>query len=414
MNEHSDTTPDWEDQRDRIIGLGSGSIRKSYYPALQERIRELEQKNRDLQAAYEEKSAIGEELRQQFDETSRKEQELRRSEERYRHLVDITDTGYVVVDPHGMVIDANDVYLHLTGRSGLPEIIGHPVLEWTASYDRERNQVEVGKAMKDGLVRGLEIDYVRPDGSIQPIEINATVFHTGESVVILSLCRDISDRRKTIESLQQARSKLNLLNTVTFQDLQTQVFSLSAYHGLMRNLVTDANARSYLAKQEAMVKKMIETLDFAKNFQEMGIHPPRWQNVRQVYLYAISHLDFLKMKQELSIDNLEIFADPLFEKALFNIMENILIHGVSATVVRLSCTDSPDHLTLIIEDNGIGIPLEEKQIIFDRGYGKGAGLGLFLVREILSITGMSIRETGAKGKGTRFEIVVPKGVYRFV
>jgi signal transduction histidine kinase len=119
------------------------------------------------------------------------------------------------------------------------------------------------------------------------------------------------------------------------------------------------------------------------------------------------------MKQHLQLDDLEIFADPLFEKALFNIMENVLSHGVSATEVTLRFEEKSDHLTLIIEDNGVGIPIEEKNMIFDRGYGKGSGLGLFLVREVLSITGITIRETGIHGQGTRFDISVPKGAYRY-
>jgi signal transduction histidine kinase len=64
------------------------------------------------------------------------------------------------------------------------------------------------------------------------------------------------------------------------------------------------------------------------------------------------------------------------------------------------------------ENDGNGIPNAEKELIFRRGYGKNTGLGLFLVREILGITGMTIRETGDPGKGALFEITVPEGVYR--
>lgn len=66
-----------------------------------------------------------------------------------------------------------------------------------------------------------------------------------------------------------------------------------------------------------------------------------------------------------------------------------------------------------MEDDGEGISEEDKRQLFTRGYGRHTGLGLYLSREILSITGMTITETGEPGKGARFEIVVPEGGYRF-
>ena len=53
----------------------------------------------------------------------------------------------------------------------------------------------------------------------------------------------------------------------------------------------------------------------------------------------------------------------------------------------------------------------EKEKIFDRGFGKNTGLGLTLSREILGITGITIKETGEHGIGARFEITVPKGMF---
>ena len=64
-------------------------------------------------------------------------------------------------------------------------------------------------------------------------------------------------------------------------------------------------------------------------------------------------------------------------------------------------------------DNGLGIPLDEKQKIFEKGYGQQKDSGLFLAQEILAITGITLRETGEPGKGARFEMVVPKKGYRF-
>ena len=69
---------------------------------------------------------------------------------------------------------------------------------------------------------------------------------------------------------------------------------------------------------------------------------------------------------------------------------------------------------MVIEyrDDGVGVPEDDKQAIFQHGFGTHTGLGLFLSREILSITGISISETGEPGNGACFEIRVPNGRYR--
>jgi signal transduction histidine kinase len=81
--------------------------------------------------------------------------------------------------------------------------------------------------------------------------------------------------------------------------------------------------------------------------------------------------------------------------------------------IRVSYRESEAGLTCIWDDDGVGIPTDEKERIFERGYGKNTGLGLFLAQEILAITGISIRETGIPGKGARFELSIQKGGYRF-
>jgi len=82
------------------------------------------------------------------------------------------------------------------------------------------------------------------------------------------------------------------------------------------------------------------------------------------------------------------------------------------TTVSISTRKDGDRLVILVEDDGAGIADDEKERIFERGYGKNTGLGLFLAREILAITGISISETGVPGKGARFEITVPEGRWR--
>ena len=84
------------------------------------------------------------------------------------------------------------------------------------------------------------------------------------------------------------------------------------------------------------------------------------------------------------------------------------------TQIRISSHETGNCLVLVCKDDGAGIASEDKIRLFERGYGKHTGLGLFLSREILSITGITIRETGEPGNGARFEMVVSRGEYRFV
>ena len=93
-------------------------------------------------------------------------------------------------------------------------------------------------------------------------------------------------------------------------------------------------------------------------------------------------------------------------------MDNAARYGGKITTLRFSVEISSDAHLIVCEDDGDGVVAMEKEKIFERGFGKNTGLGLALSREILSITGITIRETGEPGKSARFEITVPKGAWR--
>jgi signal transduction histidine kinase len=109
---------------------------------------------------------------------------------------------------------------------------------------------------------------------------------------------------------------------------------------------------------------------------------------------------------------LELFADPLIVRVVYNIMENAVRYGGRITTIRFFLDFRNGNQIVVCEDDGVGIPEADKKKIFERGFGKNTGLGLFLAREILSITGISIAETGAPGSGARFEMVIPHGAFR--
>jgi signal transduction histidine kinase len=107
-----------------------------------------------------------------------------------------------------------------------------------------------------------------------------------------------------------------------------------------------------------------------------------------------------------------MFADPLIVKVFYNLMDNAVRYGQKITTIRFFVEERDGNHLIVCEDDGNGVVADEKDKIFERGFGKNTGLGLALAREILDITGITIRETGEPGKGARFEMTVPKGAWR--
>ena len=131
-------------------------------------------------------------------------------------------------------MDANNEYVHMTGHHALEEILGRNVVEWTAPYDLERNANEVKKCLEKGKVRQLEIDYVRPDGGVTPIEINATCVDTQQGKRILTLHRDISERRQAQAALERERETLKHL--LQSSDHERQLIAYEIHDGLAQYL----------------------------------------------------------------------------------------------------------------------------------------------------------------------------------
>lgn len=148
-------------------------------------------------------------------------------------------------------------------------------------------------------------------------------------------------------------------------------------------------------------------------YENFGSVSSDWQPVYQTIMDAVSEVTPGQVTVDIDIPrDLEIYADPIIRKVFVNLIENAVRHAGAITSIRFSSRIEDDTLKIFCDDDGIGVPLEEKGHIFEQGYGKNTGVGLFLSKEILSITGLSIRECGVYGEGARFEISVPAGRFR--
>jgi len=240
--------------------------------------------------------------------------------------------------------------------------------------------------------------------SISPIKNDR-----GAIVGASAITHDITDRKRMEDALRQANRQLNLMTSITRHDILNNIQGMLAYLEILESKKTDPDTSTLLAKLNYATKMIQTQIEFTRIYQNLGAHEPQWQKLDRVIPLSqvSSHITLTT-----EVNGVEVYADPMLEKVFYNLLDNTVRYGLTVTVIRVFYSDSQEGLTVIYEDNGIGIPTDEKKRIFERGYGKNTGLGLFLAREILAITGMTIRETGVPEKGARFEINIPKGKYR--
>jgi PAS domain S-box-containing protein len=333
------------------------------------------------------------------------------SERKYRLLFERAADAIFLLEAEGQgqgaILSANQAAARMHGFSE-EELLRMNLRDIETSETEEQIGDRFNKILKGTWLQG-EATHLKRDRTVFSVEFSAGLLDLGQKRVIIAICRDITDRKKSDDALRQVTEKLNLLNAVTFNDIQNALFTLNGYLSLSRSLAEDEKLTRTLDRAEESLKKVSRSLNFAKSYQDLGAKPPRWQDVNQVFILGISHLNFSGIGRSVHLDNLEIFADSLLERVFLSLADNVLRHAGTATRVTLDYRRSGENLILVFADNGQGISYDRKEMIFERGFGSQKGLELFLIREILGITVITITETGEPGTGARFEMVIPKG-----
>jgi PAS domain S-box-containing protein len=226
------------------------------------------------------------------------------------------------------------------------------------------------------------------------------------------LVKEIDERRQVENALHQINAKLNLVSSIARHDILNRLTVIYGIISLLQDGISDSTYRDYLNKAEESAIAIKRQIEFTGDYKNMGLEKADWQNVKDSLRQSCENVDLKGVSLDIFTNNLEIFADPWLKKVFYNLIDNTLRYAERVTKITVSFRESVEGLDLLFEDNGIGIPFDEKEKIFERGYGKNIGYGLFMAREILAITELTIRETGKPGEGARYEIQVPKRYYR--
>jgi PAS domain S-box-containing protein len=284
---------------------------------------------------------------------------LQKSEKRFRELADLLPQGVYEADTEGNLTYANQTAFLRFGYTENDLRQGLSIRQMIAPGDLERallsfHTMAAGKRTTPGSVEKFMA--LRKDGSTFPVSIYSSPIVVNERIAGL--------RGVIVESTEQERAD--------------------------------------------------ERLQPTREYEETGAGSQAWQHCRTLVDRAAAQVAprNVVLKNDLPY-GIEVLADPLISRIFYNLADNAVRHGRKITTIRFSAEESGHDLLITCEDNGDGIPVDLKNKIFERGFGKHTGFGLFLSREILSITGIAIRETGEPGNGARFEIRIPEGYWRY-
>nr|WP_245320866.1 PAS domain S-box protein [Methanofollis sp. W23] len=339
------------------------------------------------------------------------EEALRESEEQYRDLAENAPIGILTCDIEGCITYINQRGLDLLGAPGEEEAPPANLLTFPPLVQNGFSGL-LRKAMESGIsIPPLDGEYCSSWGKKAHYRIHISPIANQETVTGARIILDnISEQKRSEIALNNANKKLQLLSEITRHDILNQIMVVQGFLQFVEKMSVDAVQAGYLGKVKCAAAAIRRQIEFTREYERLGVKEPAWLSLGGL----IGKIVDAPIPIRCDRPGVSIYADPMVERVFSNLMDNTVRHAEGATAVHVWCSKTESGLLILWEDDGPGVPEDQKERIFERGCGTNSGFGLFLAREILEITGIGITEAGRPGKGARFEILVPEGGYRFI
>ncbi|HOW05766.1 PAS domain-containing sensor histidine kinase, partial [Methanospirillum hungatei] len=338
------------------------------------------------------------------------------NEEKYRTLADFTYDWESWISPTGTYIYTSPSCERITGYRA-EEFLHNPGLVLDITHPDDRQMVErhySNAPLRHDGIHHMDYRIITKDGQERWIShFCQSVFRDdGTWLGRRESKRDITFRKEVTAAYEKANMKLHLLSSITRHDILNQLTVLSGYTDLLSDYADNPDIHAILNRMNRTIDTINNQISFTRLYQEIGVNAPQWHHVPTLVRQAGkgSHIPSIEVSEDLS--DIHILADPLMEKVFYCLLDNSERHGKRVSRALFYCDFTDGDMTLVYEDDGYGIAASNKEKIFERGFGSNTGYGLFLAREIVNISGFSIIETGTFGEGARFEISIPKGLWK--
>lgn len=353
---------------------------------------------------------------------------LRASEARYRTLVETSPNGIILADLEGKLLLCNQQAVKLHGFTSPESMLGIDVFKLIAPHDRRLAALNTQKTINEGRVSNAEYTLLRRDGSSFPGEISTALVRNtaGTPTGFISMTRDITERKKAIDAEKQLVSveqgfiasvshelRRPLLSLIENLDLihNRQVNNVPVQEEFLTHAVQDAGRlldvvdelTDFSLLEGEGLKLVLEPVDLGKLVGDVLSSLKTQGEAKRVALMTgtlvqglIADMDAARMRRVVS-----------------KLVENAIRSSNLDSKVLVTCKPLNGRLALNVIDEGPGIALEDCERIFDKYYqaGKdaspGAGLGLYISRQIVQAHGGTLNVSSQVGAGSTFTVILP-------
>ncbi len=351
---------------------------------------------------------------------------LLESEAKYRNLIGSAQDGILAVDQQGRIVLCNSAAQRIFGYLA-EDMIEMPL----GQLMPEEKQPQTKSALQDFFAQGgsrdgelLNWQGRRANGESFPLALTFAVSGDADARIVTAILRDETERQVMQEKALEAEklSGISVIASSIGHEINNAISGLYGYGQLLHGRSGDA---AFVDKCAATMLRQAEQLRLhANNLLGIGNkpQPPKFGplDLNQVFAQVTDLLQmsgvtkYLTLVQDFSTDLPLIAGDP---HQLEQLMRNLQINAVHAmgrkgTLTLRSALAEDGRVFFDIEDTGTGISSEQLEKVFEpffttKDAGKGTGLGLYIVRQIVEQHGGELQVDSKVGIGTRFRILFP-------
>jgi len=363
---------------------------------------------------------------------------LRRSDARFRRLVESDIIGIIIVDFSGRVHEANDAFLQMTGYSREELVTGK--VRWdrmTPPEHRHRDELAIQQLIKSGSCEPWEKEYFCRDGSRLPVLLGVTMID-GASDQCLCFVLNMTQQKLAELELQRAmeaadsanRAKSVFLANMS-HEIRTPMNAIIGMTDLVLGTPLAPEQREYLRivqdSAESLLTLINDILDFSKieagrldlEEIEFGMRDSVAGAMKALAVHA--HRRGLELVVDIAPDVPDrVIGDPVrLRQVLFNLVGNAIkfteAGEVAVSIRLLYRRENVLELELKVRDTGIGVPEEKRARLFQafeqldpstvRRFG-GTGLGLAISSRLVGLMGGGLKHESPRSGGSVFRATV--------